>query len=163
MDFKKKGTNGNKNMNCTCRHSEENHADNEPKVCKENDCKCEHFIAENDYNLQIEKHSKYAKQMEKTIDQMAYVLDNIKYFRNLTDKQLAFQWWNHIEEWRWMNDEPLTISKFENLTEAGLLTRARRALKEQNKDRYGPFIPSIEDEKILKQWQLEEFFVERKK
>ena len=148
---------------CTCNHAEYNHADNEPKVCKEWNCKCERFISNDDYGLLIEKHSKYARQMEKIIDKVGYVLENIKYFRNLNDKDLAFQWWNHIEEWRWVNGERLTNEKYMNLTEAGAITRARRALKEQNFEKYGPFIASIEEEKILKQWQLEEFFVERKR
>jgi len=100
--------------------------------------------------------------MDKLIDKMKYVLDNIKYFRNLSDKALAFQWWNHIEEWRWINGESLNAEKLNHITEAGLITRARRALKEQNFEKYGPFIPNVEEEKILKQWQLEEFFVERK-
>lgn len=162
MDREEKKTDGNKMTDCNCRHPHDMHADNDPKVCKEYSCNCEGYIAESDYNLVIERVAKYAREMEKLIDQMAYVLDNIKFMRNLSDKQLAFSWYEHIEEWRWTKGEPLTIKKFEHLTEAGLLTRARRALKEQNFDRYGPFIPNVEDEKILKQYQLEEFFVERK-
>jgi len=101
---------------------------------------------------------RYLFQIEKFVDKMQWVLLNLKYFRNYNNQELLFAWWstiNHID----LTKHSLGKDDYFKLDSAESITRARRYWVELDKEKYGKFEPSVEEQQKYKQTAFEEFFV----
>lgn len=147
-------------MVCVCGHSGDDHAWSDPQVCNKLNCRCIQFIPASPDSPVILDYLKYMEKMETIVEKMNWVLTNLRFFRNLNNKEIVFAWWQYVDGWD--RRKPLTNELYHKLTEPESITRARRKLVEQNKAQYGRFKPSAEEERILKQIALEEYFVTSK-
>ena len=103
---------------------------------------------------------KYMLEFEKIRDRMRWVLEHWKWFRNYTNKDLVFGWWEFVNHWN--RKTSLTDELYKKLDEPESITRARTWLVEHNPKLYEPFIPSYEEQKIFKQYAIEEWIVANK-
>lgn len=148
---------GDKNlMVCICGHSGDEHEWSEPQVCKNIDCHCTQFIPASPQSPVILDYMKYMERMETIIDKMQWMLANLRFFRNLSNKHIVFAWWQYVDGWD--RRKPLTDELYTKLTEAESITRSRRYWVEQNPELYGRFIATAEEERVLKQIALTEYF-----
>jgi hypothetical protein len=103
--------------------------------------------------------------MKKLVDKMQWVLLNLKFFRNYSDKYLPLAWWYYVNHWDLWH-QPLTPSIYQTLDDASDLTRTRRVWRETDRKNltnlYLPFEPTMEEEHQYRQYQMHEFFISRK-
>lgn len=94
------------------------------------------------------------------IDRMKWILTNLRFFRNLDNKNIVFAYWQYVDGWNrktYMTDE-----QFKKLAEPESITRARRKWVEKDPEKYGRFDPTAEEQRIIKQFSLTEYFVMNK-
>lgn len=137
-------------MSCRCGH--ENH-DWETKVCLSKGCYCIEFIPTTEENPVIFEHSKYISQMEKIEDKVRYILSNIKYSRNFPNKQFVFFYWQIANTL--IINKSITQSIIHGLDDPESISRCKRKLVETNAEIYGPFEPTLIEEKEAKQTGIE--------
>ena len=126
-------------MTCICGHDA--HAWDEPTVCKTLSCKCEKFVQATPENVVIQEWDIYVEQMKHVSDQVRWVLENLKYTRNLENKQFVDFFRSKISD-----ADPETVR------------RTKQKLVETNKPVYGPFdAPELENQKAFKQLGIEEW------
>jgi len=145
---------------CTCSHDGSKHSWEEPTVCSIIGCKCIKFELASIYSPVVSRIDEYMKDFEKIIDKMKWVLQHWKWFRNYNNKSLVFEWWEYVNHWN--RKTSLTDEMLKKLDEPETITRAKRYWVEKDHEKYGPFIPSVEEEKIFKQYSIEQFIVEHK-
>lgn len=140
-------------VNCTaCGGREEDHKEG-VCVCTIT-CSCWKF--EPPYtNPDVDR---YLENIEKFVDKMQWVLLNLKYFRNYNNKELVFAWWRDINH---VDVSKMTVSGelYFKLDEPETITRGKRYWVQQDKEKYGPFEPTVEEQKKYRQFAMEEFFV----
>ncbi len=122
--------------------------------CSDKTCVCERYES----MVVPDRISFYANNIGRTVDRVRYVLSNLGFMRNLSDKWFTLYYWQYIEGWN-MWKSPLTQELSHKLTEAGALTRARRKLKELNPDLYGPFDAESINEREFKQLGIMEYMI----
>lgn len=101
---------------------------------------------------------RYLGEIEKFVDKMQWVLLNLKYFRNYNNKELVFAWWrdvNHCD----LSKIVVTRDVYFKLDLPESIVRAKREWVELDKAKYGPFDPTVEEQKKYKQMAFEEYFV----
>lgn len=128
---------------------------------KEYACKCTKFVAINpELPRYLQDIDSYMAKFEHIAERMKWVLENLKWFRNYSDKFVPFAWWYHINHWDCWH-EPLTPTIFSKLDAADAITRARRIWREydrkHNTNMYLEFEPTITEQKQFKQLAIEEF------
>ena len=99
-------------------------------------------------------------EFEKIRDRMRWVLEHWKWFRNYTNKDLVFGWWEYVNHWN--KHTTLSDEQYKKLDEPESITRARRWLVEHNPELYAPFMPNYEEQKIFKQYAITEWVVANK-
>lgn len=146
-------------MVCICGHDK--HAWTDPTVCCDVKCQCTQFREASEERPVIVLSQKYFEQYEKIQDRMKWVLDNWRWFRNYTNKDLVIMWWKFINNWD-SKKQLMNNHIYDKLDEPETITRVRRLLVEKNPELYGPFLPSIQEHKIIKQYGIMEFVIEQK-
>src|SRR3990167_9095520 len=128
-------------------------------------CKCTNFQVSEPYDELLQNIDRYIIPMKKLVDKMQWVLLNLKFFRNYSDKYLPYAWKYYVNHWDMWHDI-LTPSTYQTLDDDSDICRARRVWRETDRKNgtnlYLPFKPTIEEEHIYRQYQMEQFFVERK-
>ena len=147
-------------MPCVCGHEGSQHAWDDPQVCSIIGCKCIKFEEASIYSPVVSRIDEYMKDFEKIIDKMNWVLEHWKFFRNYSNKELVFAWFQYVNQWD--TRMPLTKEQYKKLDEPESITRSRRYWVEKDPNKYGPFIPNIEEEKIFKQYAITQFIIEHK-
>ena len=126
-------------MTCICGHEE--HACDLPTVCKTISCNCEKFVESTPENIVIQNWDSYVNQMKHTTDQVKWVLENLKYTRNIKNKKFVDFFRAKIED-----ADPETVR------------RTKQYLVQHDYANYGPFnSPKLEQEKAFKQLGIEEW------
>lgn len=132
--------------------------------CLEFGCRCSCYEALDDAIPQyIRDIDRYIAQFEFMKDKMQWVLLNIKYFRNFSDKYVGYMW-NYIvhryNPWTTL----LTKELYEKLDSHDAVTRARREWYEwdrkhgdQNNPIYLPFNMTTREQKVYKQIGIEQY------
>ena len=128
-------------MVCVCGHDK--HAFDEPTVCCDLSCTCEHYLEATPANPVDPKWETYVKEMNTIKGKVSWILDNVKFLRNYPNK-LFVDWFRS----KVYDADPETVR------------RTKQKLVETWPDAYGPFIGSeIEMQKQLKQIGIEEWLV----
>ena len=83
-------------MVCICNHDK--HAWNEPTVCSDIFCNCEKYVEATQDNIVINQWDKYVEQMNSATKQIRWVLENIKYTRNLDNNHFVKFFRNKIRD-----------------------------------------------------------------
>jgi len=161
---------------CSCGHPHSKHVqflykevNKKITYCQGNDeiikCSCTEFRQADPFSLLIANIDRYMIEMDTLGNKMQWVLLNLKFFRNYSDKYLPFAWWYYINHWDLWH-EPLTPTIYSKLDDANDLARARRMWREKDRidgtELYLPFTPKVEEEHIYRQYSLEEYFIQRK-
>jgi hypothetical protein len=145
---------------CRCGHEDEFHAFDEPTVCKDVNCKCVKYISATVEMPVISEIDKYMDQFQTMHDKMKWVLENWKWFRNYTNKDLIFAWYRFINNWN-PKKSILTDEIFKRLDDPETIRRSKQKVVESDYNKYGPYLPStIQEHKILKQYAIEQWIVE---
>jgi len=137
-------------MVCNCGHDDH---DWETKVCMAKGCYCIEFIQATESNPVIFNHSKYITQMEKASDKVRYILTNIKYSRNFSNKQFVFFYWQMANIL--IINKPLTHSMIQGLEDPEVIRRAKQKLVMNNPELYGKFELTAMEEAESKQTGIE--------
>lgn len=158
---------------CTCGHEKDTHtffkSDTGIDLCAclgdQIFCKCTKYQIKDYYDDMIQNIDRYIIPMKKMVDKMQWVLLNLKFFRNYSDKYLPYAWKYYINHWD-MWHEPLTPSIYQKLDDDQDICRARRVWREYDRKHltnlYLPFEPTIEEEHQYRQYQMHEFFISQK-
>lgn len=126
-------------MTCVCGHVD--HAWTEPTVCKNLNCKCEKFVQATPDNVIVHEWDKYVLEMKHVTDQVRWVLTNLRYTRNLENKQFVDFFRSKVND-----ADPETVR------------RTKQKLVETSPDLYGPFdATELENQKAFKQLGIEEW------
>jgi len=146
---------------CRCGHAGHEHAWNDPTVCGDLDCRCVAFISATEEMPVITPMDKYIAEMTKIKDKMQWVLQNWKWFRNYGNTELVFGWWKFVNGFNIYN-EVLSTEKRKIIDAPEGITRTRRLLVEKNPDEFGPFDPTLAEEKAYKQMGIFEWVIGEK-
>lgn len=126
-------------MTCVCGHDK--HAFDEPTVCSTLSCNCEKYIEASEYNPVVQQWDTYVSEMRSVTDKVKWVLTNLKYTRNLNNKQFVDFFRSKVS-----NSEPETVR------------RTKQKLVETNYAKYGPFDAiELEQQKQFKQLGIYEW------
>ncbi len=130
-------------MTCAnCGHSGEDHVFGVVTVCNAKiDCNCIEFLECINFNELPKDYQAYMRGFEKCTEKVRWVLDNVKFTRNMKNKWFIEWYRKYIEPDR----DHETIS------------RMRRKLVEIDSTSYGPFEPSLIEQKVIKQYSMMEF------
>src|SRR5690349_19603305 len=112
-------------MVCRCGHEDKLHAFTEPTVCRDIDCKCQNFIPATCERPVIHLSDKYVEQYEKMRDKMKWVLENWRWFRNYTNKDIVIMWWKFVNGYD-LYKQTMTNEIYKKLDEPESITRCRR-------------------------------------
>ena len=135
------------NQKCmACHHFHD--VSDETKVCTLAGCRCdyERFVPE----IETKSVEYYNQVMQKYTDmeeRIKYLLVEIPGFRNLNDKQFTMAYYHYVHGF--CPGMILTVQKYHEIPEGGLVTRARRRVCQYNEDLRG-------DEKRLKFTDIEQ-------
>ena len=133
-------------MTCQCGH--ENHAWTEPTVCRNLDCNC------TEYREATVQHpikfgwEKYVRAMDNMEMRLQWILDNLKMTRNYTNNEFIDFFIKTVKT----NKDGRTPA-YETIR------RCRQKLVEANPDRYGPFDPTLIEERKYKQVGIESWVI----
>ena len=126
-------------MTCVCGHNE--HAFDEPTVCKDIFCNCEQYLQSAGDDQMIAHWDKYIKEMDDIKKQVRWVLTNLKYTRNLNNDDFVDFFTSKMH-----------CRKYETIR------RSKQALARSNKALYGKFeCPELEKEMAFKQLGITEW------
>jgi hypothetical protein len=92
---------------------------------------------------------------------MQWVLQNWKWFRNYGNTELVFGWWKFVNGFNIYN-EVLSTEKRKIIDAPEGITRTRRLLVEKNPNEFGPFDPTLAEEKAYKQMGIFEWVIGEK-
>jgi len=146
---------------CRCSHDAKLHSYEEPTVCSIISCRCVNFISAK-VQQPVISYIDTTKQQFKTIkDKMRWILENFKWFRNYTNKDLVIAWWHFVNQVD-LRKHILSKENYYKLDEPETVTRSRRLLVELNPELYGPFLGTYEEHKLMRQYGIEEFITEHK-
>ena len=134
-------------MTSTCGH--ENHAYTDPTVCSNMYCKCEKYVEATEENQVRHDWDKYAQSFNAVKEQTIWLLDNLKFLRNMNNKTLQKFYRTKI---KFVTKKD---KRFEPDSET--IRRVKQKLVEDNYERFGPFEAKVQIEKNLKQIAMEEF------
>lgn len=140
----------NRDMVCICGH--ENHADTEPTVCSDIFCKCEKYVEATEENQVRHDWDKYVQSFNAVKEQMIWLLDNLKFLRNMKNKDLQKF---YREKIKYVTKKG---KRFEPDSET--IRRVKQKLVEDYPERFGPFEAKFQIEKNLKQIAIEEWITQ---
>lgn len=110
-------------------------------VCSNISCTCFNYENADEYNPVIMEWDKYVEEFDTAKEKIRWVLENLKYTRNLKNKKFVDFFRKRITDY-----DPETIR------------RTKQKLVETNYERYGPFnAEQFEMEKQFKQLGIEEW------
>jgi len=148
-------------LNPDCKHTEEEHASTDPRVCKRINCNCIGYKENNlipiDYQVQL-------AILLKVKHKIRWILENCKFSRNFNNKYFIFFYWQLCDSL--FPGTKITPDVTKNLTDPEVIRRAKQLLVKAeepdswNYKKYGPFTPNVEEAKIFKQYLIEEFVTE---
>lgn len=139
---------------CICGHRE--HAWEEPTVCKTLGCKCEHFDAATADKPAQSQIDKYIASFETVSDRISWLLENIKYLRNLNNLGFVISYWELVCGIKFTEDQK------RRMIDPEVIRRSKQKLVEKNPEKYGEFSPTVQEQKIIKQFSIEEWIVNSK-
>lgn len=150
----------------TCRNCGHYHLTDEigvgDNVCKtDTSCMCHNFEPNLPDFPVLNDIDRYMSQFKDMTEKMQWVLLNLKFFRNYNNTEVIFAWWkyiNHYDAFR----QVLTPDLYFKLDLPESITRTKRLWVEHDKDKYGEFIPTVTEQKIFKQYAIEEYIIEFK-
>ena len=142
-------------MTCRCGHSDH---DFETGVCVYPGCWCMKFEYANGDSSVFFNHTKYLNEMVKTEEKVRYLLTNIKFLRNYSNKNFVFAYWVFCDGLIW--NKPLTQEVSKNLTDPETIRRSKQNLVQKNPEAYGEFNEDVTYEKAQKQLGIEEFLLQ---
>jgi hypothetical protein len=135
-------------MVCTCGHDD--HAWDEPTVCKIIDCNCIHYTEATETNIIISKHTEYLQHFQHVKDQISWILDNLKYLRNSKNSDFVDFYFQYVKVYTPRGQKPKT-------PDYETIRRVKQLLVSKMPDRYGPYDETITLEKSYKQLAVQEF------
>jgi hypothetical protein len=143
---------------CTCGHGGDKHTWNEsPQVCVgELSCKCRGFELATPDRPAISQIDKYIQSFETISDRVKWLLENIKYLRNLNN--LGFV----ISYWELACGIKFTEEQKRKMVDPEVIRRSKQKLVEHNPEKYGEFSPTVQEQKIIKQYSMEQWIIEAK-
>ena len=109
---------------CVCGHDGDKHAFTEPTVCSLVGCKCVVFREATPERPVYNLSEKYFEQYKTMEEKMRWILENWKWFRNYTNKDLVLMWWRFIDGWN-PQKQLLNKSIYRSLDEPESITRVR--------------------------------------
>ena len=131
-------------------------------VCKTDvGCTCYNFEPDLPDFPQLNEIDRYMQQFDDINGKMKWVLENLKFFRNYNNTEVIFAWWkyiNHYDAFRMV----LTADLYFKLDLPESITRTKRIWVEKDMDKYGPFVPSVTEQKVYKQYAIEQYLWEFK-
>ena len=133
-------------MTCICNHDK--HAYTDPTVCSNLYCNCTKFVEATEENQVRHDWDKYAQSFNAVKEQMIWLLDNLKFLRNMNNKTLQKFYRTKI---KFVTKKD---KRFEPDSET--IRRVKQKLVEDNYERFGPFEAKVQIEKNLKQFATEE-------
>jgi len=139
---------------CICGHRE--HAWDEPTVCKSMGCHCIHFEAATADRPAQSQIDRYIASFETVSDRIKWLLENIKYLRNLNNLGFVISYWELVCGIKFTDEQK------RKMIDPEVIRRSKQKLVEHNQEKYGEFSPSFQEQKILKQYAMEEFILEIK-
>ena len=134
-------------MPCICGHE---HEWSEPQVCKKIDCKCEKYVEATPENIVITKHTAYLQHFEHVKDQVAWILDNLRYLRNSKNRDFVDFYFQYVAVYTPRGRKP-------RRPDYETIRRTKQDLVAEMPGRYGPFDANVVQEKAVKQVAMEEF------
>lgn len=132
----------------TCRNCSHIHITDTEKdpmnVCTDTACTCFNYENATEYNPVVQEWDKYTKEFETCKEQLIWIMDNLKYTRNLKNKTFVDFVRSKVKDY-----DPETIR------------RTKQKLVELYPERFGPFnADQFEQEKQFKQLAIEEWVLQ---
>jgi len=137
-------------MVCTCGHDK--HAFDEPTVCSDLYCNCVQYVEATEENQVRHDWDKYAQSFNAVKEQLIWLLDNLKFLRNMKNKDLQNFYRKKIT---FVTKQG---KRFEPDSET--IRRVKQKLVENDYERFGPFDAEFQNEKNLKQFAIEEWITQ---
>ena len=143
----------------TCGHIGEAHNWSDG-VCKEAGCYCMKFVEANGFDSIYNSMKPYLSSMTEVTDKIMYLLQNVKYLRNVSNKDFVLMYWMLVDgmEDRQVLELVKQLSKYKDkLTDSESIRRSRQKLVHDFPDLFGSFDPRFIDEKSYKMAAIEEW------
>lgn len=155
-------------VNCLgCRHGEDYHAGDAPRVCKILNCPCDNFQPD---SFLPPNFFKYLNELPKTQQKISYLLEHMPYLRNESNELFVIDYLIFTvgmqdriilnilrtlrSRIRYLYTQRIKVTDWESIR------RAKQLLVASNPDKYGPLDPKVVSEKELKQFAIEEFLTQ---
>ena len=158
---------------CVCGHEGVAHLSRGERCCMLVNCKCMKFKRFEKAMLQseIDQAMVHFHEMEKTIERVRWVFENLKFFRNYDEFDLGIAWGIHILKYNpyeeFMDKDIYT--RLKKWGKPASIGRAARRLREEcvkklhpNECKYCPFNPNLIEARIEKEYGLWQYFAENK-
>lgn len=134
---------------CNCGHAGEEHAANEPRVCKKIDCPCYKFQVSNEYADMLSKIDIFVAEFKKWDQRVAWLCKNMPFLLGFNNTQIIFWYWKYVYP-KWDPETEFMSLEIKKAIEGGAkpeaISRAFRLYKEHNPD-------EVEKFKNLREWQ----------
>lgn len=126
-----------------------------PTVCKVREpeiCNCMEYEEDNLIPSDYQKQLAYYNTVK---DKIKWILVNLKFSRNFTNKYFVFFYWQIAQDFN--PGKKLDMEIIRKLVDPEVIRRAKQLLVAENSELYGGFNPTIEEAKTFKQYLIEEF------
>lgn len=134
---------------CDCGHHGEEHAANEPRVCKKIACPCYAYHTQNEYADMVSKIDIFVAEFKTWAERIEWICENMPFVLGLNNTQFIFWYWKFVYP-KWNPEEEFMFEETKTAIERGAkpeaITRAFRLYKEHHPN-------EVEKFKNLRMWQ----------